>query len=164
MPQRGALEASGDPFEPFRLLDASGRVLKPAAAFLKELQAGGRSATTQRSYGLALLRWFRFLTAIEVPWDQATRVEARDFSRWIQTADKPGRPHWRRRGEPAAAARPASTNTQGSPNLVTGENDNPIWPHRDGLFWPHCRSGILGACLGGEGGDGAHLKVPRPAR
>ena len=36
-----------------------------------------------------LLRWFRFCWAIEVPWDQATRSEARDFCRWLQLADKP---------------------------------------------------------------------------
>jgi integrase len=31
------------------------------------------------------------LWAAGVPWDQATRAEARDFSRWIQIAVKPGR-------------------------------------------------------------------------
>ena len=61
-----------------------------------ELAACGRPATTQRSYGMDLLRWFRFLWAIGVAWDQATRVEARDFCRWLQIADKPIRPHWRR--------------------------------------------------------------------
>jgi integrase len=35
-----------------------------------------------------LLRWFRFCWAIGVPWNRATRVEARDFSRWIQVTDK----------------------------------------------------------------------------
>src|SRR5674476_3879 len=86
VPPPRALVVSGDPFEPFRLLDASGQVVAPVAAFLRELQACGRPETTQRSYGLALLRWFRFLGAIEVAWDQATRVEARDFCRWIQVA------------------------------------------------------------------------------
>jgi len=38
---------------------------------------------------MALLRWFRFLWAIDVAWDHATRVEARDFCRWIQIAGKP---------------------------------------------------------------------------
>ena len=38
---------------------------------------------------MALLRWFRFLWAVGVPWDQATRVEARDFVRWVQVAGKP---------------------------------------------------------------------------
>jgi integrase len=36
-----------------------------------------------------LLRWFRFCWATGVPWDQATRSEARDFCRWIQIAAKP---------------------------------------------------------------------------
>jgi hypothetical protein len=35
-----------------------------------------------------LLRWLRFCWAIGVPWNQATRIEARDFSRWIQVSDK----------------------------------------------------------------------------
>ena len=67
VPQDGSLEESGDPFEPCRLLDASGRVVQPVAAYLRDLQACGRPETTQRSYGLALLGWFRFLRAIEVP-------------------------------------------------------------------------------------------------
>ncbi len=41
-----------------------------------------------------LLRWFRFLWAAGIGWDQATRAEARDFCRWIQLAAKaaPGAP------------------------------------------------------------------------
>ena len=121
VPQHGALRASGDPFEPFQLLDATGRVIGPAAAFLRELQACGRPATTQRSYGLALLRWFRFLRAIEVPWDQATRAEARDFCRWIQVAAKPVRPHWRHAGEAAPESWPAAVKVPATPNPVTGK-------------------------------------------
>ena len=37
--------------------------------------------------------------AIEVPWNRATRVEARDFSRWRLVAGKQPRPHWRRPNE-----------------------------------------------------------------
>jgi hypothetical protein len=58
-----------------------------------ELMACGRPATAQRSYGMDLLRWFRFLWALGVQWDQATRVEARDFCRWLQIVVKPSRPH-----------------------------------------------------------------------
>lgn len=43
-----------------------------------------------------LLRWFRFLWAIDVPWHRASRIEARDFSRWMLLGGKPVRPHWRR--------------------------------------------------------------------
>lgn len=121
VPRRGALEASGDPFEPFRLLDAAGEVVQPVTEFLRELQACGRPATTQRSYGLALLRWFRFLDAIEVRWDRATRVEARDFCRWLQVADKPVGPHWRHRAESAEESPPTSAIERRSPNPVTGK-------------------------------------------
>ena len=90
--QYGSLEATGDPFEPYRLEDAEGVVVAPAAAYLRDLQACGRPATTQRSYGMDLLRWFRFLRAAGIGWDQATRVEARDFISWLQVTGKPGQP------------------------------------------------------------------------
>src|SRR5260370_31771838 len=60
----GRLEETGSPWEPYRLVDPSGAVVQPAARFLAELQALGRSEATQRSYGNDLLRWFRFLWAI----------------------------------------------------------------------------------------------------
>jgi site-specific recombinase XerC len=86
----GALEATCNPFEPYQVVDAGGVVVAPVAAYLRDLQACGRPAATQRSYAMDLLRWFRFLWAVDVGWDQATRVEARDFCRWIQLAAKPG--------------------------------------------------------------------------
>ena len=95
VPRRGSLVATGELFEPYRLVDGDGAVVVPVAGFFAELAACGRPATTQRSYGMDLLRWFRFLWAIGVGWDQATRVEARDFCRWLQVAVKPTRPHWR---------------------------------------------------------------------
>ncbi|WP_203684294.1 hypothetical protein [Actinoplanes siamensis] len=49
---------------------------------------------------MALLRWFRFLWAVEIVWREATRIEARDFSRWIQIGTKPVRPHWRAPDKP----------------------------------------------------------------
>lgn len=56
--------------------------------FLRELLVAGRSAATLRSYGMDLLRWWRFLRAVDIGWDRATRVEARDFSCWIQLTVK----------------------------------------------------------------------------
>jgi len=88
----GALEARGDLFEPYQVVDVDGVVVAPVASYLRDLQACGRPAATQRSYAMDLLRWFRFLRAVDVGWDQATRVEARDFCRWIQLAGKPGGP------------------------------------------------------------------------
>lgn len=93
--QHGSLEVTGDLFVPYRLVDGDGAVVVAVAAFFAELAACGRPATTQRSYGMDLLRWFRFVWALEVDWNQAIRVEARDFCRWLQLTTKPVRPHWR---------------------------------------------------------------------
>ena len=113
VPQVGRLVATADPWEPYRLLDPGGVAVAAVAAFLRDLQAAGRSAATMRSYGMDLLRWFRWLWAAGVAWDRATPAEARDFCRWLQVAGKPARPHWRKQDEietraRAAAAAPAS--------------------------------------------------------
>src|SRR5438045_117188 len=70
-------------WEPYRLVDARGEVVTAVSVFLHELQGSGRTAATQRSYAMDLLRWFRFLWAVDVSWVQATRAEARDFCRWL---------------------------------------------------------------------------------
>jgi site-specific recombinase XerD len=109
------LIATDDVWEPYRLLDADGTVATSVAAFLRELTAAGRSAATLRSYGMDLLRWWRFLHAVEVRWDRATRLEARDFSCWIQLTVKE-----RRRLRPDAV-RSATARVPGAPNRVTGK-------------------------------------------
>ena len=110
VPRVGAVRTTEDLWEPVRLIDAAGDVVAfRLAAFLKELQASGRSTSTQRSYAMDLLRWFRFAGAVEVPWDQATRLEARDFCRWLALKEKPARPTGR--------VRSASS----LPNPVTGK-------------------------------------------
>jgi site-specific recombinase XerD len=119
VPQRGSLEATGDLFVPYRLVDGEGAVVVPAAVFFAELAGCGRPATTQRSYGMDLLRWFRFVWALRVEWDQATRVEARDFCRWLQLSVKPVRPHWR---YPAGAPQSGSgARSPATTNAVTGK-------------------------------------------
>ncbi len=92
------------------MIDAAGDPVTAVAAFLKDLQASGRSVSTQRSYAMDLLRWFRFIWAIGVPWGEATRVEARDFCRWLAFADKATR-------FPAAGR-----STSNVPNPVTGKS------------------------------------------
>ena len=108
---------------PFQLLDRDGRIVQPVSDYLNDLQAGGRRPATQRSYGMDLLRWFRFLWAIGVPWDQATRSEARDFSRWLLLADKPVRAHWRSAGADRVrlGVAPMLAKSQATSNPVTGK-------------------------------------------
>lgn len=118
VPLVGALEKTDDVFDPYRLLDASGLVVVPVSKYLKDLRAAGRAESTQRSYVMDLLRWFRFLWAIDVDWDRATRVEARDFCRWLQSVDKPVRAHWRTGVSPTPdPVRPRA----GTVNPVTGK-------------------------------------------
>lgn len=73
------------------LLDASDRPVPEVSEFFASMLASGASASSLRSYGLALLRWWRFLAAVEVPWDRASRVEARDFVLWMRLVGPAGR-------------------------------------------------------------------------
>src|SRR6266700_1095621 len=100
----GQLVEFDDPWEPYRLVDPDGKPVEAVGVYFRDLQAAGRSSATVRSYGMDLLRWFRFLWAVGVPWDRATRVEARDFCRWMQIAGKPARSSGRGRNAPAGGA------------------------------------------------------------
>src|SRR5215470_14478081 len=105
VPRAGRLVATGDRYEPYRLIGPDGMVVEAAAGFFRDLLAAGRAESTVRSYGMDLLRWFRFLDAAEVSWDRATRAEARDFSRWLQAG---GRQYRGPRTRGAHAGKPAA--------------------------------------------------------
>jgi hypothetical protein len=122
--QVGFLQATGGPWDPYRLVDPSGEVVGPVTVYLMDLQAAGRAVATQRSYGMDLLRWFRFCWATGTPWDQATRSEACDFCRWIQIAAKPVSPRWTGRSEAGgemAADVAVTTPKRRAANRVTGK-------------------------------------------
>jgi site-specific recombinase XerD len=84
----GRLVATGDAQEPYRIIGPGGEIVEPASVFLRDLLASGKAESTLRSYSVDLLRWWRFLDAVDVEWDRATRAEARDFSCWIQLTAK----------------------------------------------------------------------------
>jgi hypothetical protein len=50
-----------------------------------------------------LLRWFRFLAAIDVSWNRARRADVRDFVLWLRSSHNPARD--RRRADAPARAR-----------------------------------------------------------
>ena len=85
VPAVGRLIATGNRYEPYRMLGPDGVGVEPVTGFFRDVLAAGRAEATVRSYGMDLLRWFRFLWAIDVSWDRATRIEARDFSRWMRS-------------------------------------------------------------------------------
>jgi hypothetical protein len=116
VPRTGRLVVADDGTEPYRLLDSQGATVEPVRVFLRELLASGRSTSTLRSYGMDLLRWWRFLHAVDVGWDRATRLEARDFSCWIQVTVE-------QRRQPAMVGGARLTNTvAGEANMLTGKS------------------------------------------
>ena len=74
------------------LLDAAGEPIEEVSEFFATMLACGASFSSLRSYGLAQLRWWRFLAAVDVPWQRATRLEARDFVLWMRLVGPAGRP------------------------------------------------------------------------
>ena len=66
------------------VVDDKGGEVFAVSEFLASLLAGGASRSSVRSYAMALLRWWRFLAAVDVDWERASRVEARDFVLWMR--------------------------------------------------------------------------------
>ena len=48
----GSLQATGSRWEPYRLIDPDGVRVEAVTAFFRDLQAGGCSEATVRSYGM----------------------------------------------------------------------------------------------------------------
>ena len=63
VPAAGALRETGNRLEPYQLVDPAGVPVLAVSSYFRDLQAAGRSAATVRSYGMDLLRWFRFVWA-----------------------------------------------------------------------------------------------------
>ncbi|MEU0939008.1 site-specific integrase [Embleya sp. NPDC005971] len=105
----GRVAETGDPLQPFALLDEHGVEVAAVGEFLHHMLADDARPASLRSYAYELLSWFRFLRAIDVAWDAAGRAEARDFALWLKTVRKPSRP--RRSDAPAP----------GSVNPLTGK-------------------------------------------
>ncbi|WP_199562082.1 site-specific integrase [Micromonospora deserti] len=107
LPLWGSVVAS-DGAAPWLVVDGLGDQVEPVALFLRDLAARGRSASSIRSYALALLRWWRFLVAIGMQWDRVTSAEVRDFVLWLGRAAKP-----------VATRRTVSRTSAGQVNPVT---------------------------------------------
>jgi integrase/recombinase XerD len=74
---------------PWLLVDEDGRVVEPAARFLKDLVARDASPSSVRSYAYVLLRWWRWLLVVDMSWDRATSAEVRDLVLWLARTTKP---------------------------------------------------------------------------
>lgn len=93
---------------PWMVVDPTNSPVVPVEAFLADFAARGNAASSVRSYAFALLRWWRWLLVVDVPWDCATSAETRGFVLWLTATVKPRR-----------SARTASAATAGQVNPVT---------------------------------------------
>ncbi|WP_211588563.1 tyrosine-type recombinase/integrase [Allorhizocola rhizosphaerae] len=100
VPRLGRIAQVEDVVVPVRLLDPVEAEVDEVTLFLRDMRACDRSVGSLRSYGLALLRWYRFLWAAGVCWDRAGRDEARDFMLWLDVERKPRQ----RKSGPAAGS------------------------------------------------------------
>jgi integrase len=79
---------------PWRVLDQGGVEIVEVSEYLRDAVAKDFSPASVESYARALLRWLRFLWALDVAWDRAARAEVRDFVLWMRASvkDRPRRP------------------------------------------------------------------------
>jgi integrase len=82
----------------------------PVCKWLRDLDASDVSGGTLRSYGFDLLRWLRFLYAVDGGWERAERLHVRQFVEFLRAAPNP----LRERRSPTLPA-------LGSVNQLTGK-------------------------------------------
>lgn len=73
---------------PWLVVDPHGVPVEPIRRYLVDFVAQDNRAGSVRSYAYGLLRWWRWLYAVDVQWHQATPTEARDLVLWLKQAAK----------------------------------------------------------------------------
>ncbi|WP_461123154.1 tyrosine-type recombinase/integrase [Saccharothrix stipae] len=107
LPRWGRVARAEGPV-PWLVIDDAGVPVAPIRRYLTDFVAGDTSVSSVRSYCYALVRWWRWLRAIDVEWDKATPAEVRDLVLWMKQATKPRR-----------SPRTASAITAGTINPIT---------------------------------------------
>ena len=177
VPLLGSLEATGDLFQPYRLVGHDGGGVGSAAASFAELTARGAAGDDAAFVWDGSAALVPVLVGARVDWDQATRVEARDFVDWLQVTVKPTRLHWRypAGGAPASATEPAAARV----NAVTGKpsrgdrNEAATVANCESVLrafttstwrWGRGRCSTCSRCLGTAGPDGRRRTTIRWSR
>lgn len=107
----GRVEADARAPVPFRMVFPDDiRAERAVNAYLADLSDTFARPLTLRSYGFDILRWLRFLVAVEVVFDEAVRSDYTDFRRWLLEHGKTG-----------GARRPLAEPRRGRLNRVTGK-------------------------------------------
>ncbi|WP_206509786.1 site-specific integrase [Rhodococcus sp. KRD197] len=119
----GAVERIEPPSGPIPyMVQIGGLEVIAISEYLRSLTLSDVRPLTVRSYAHDLLRWWRVLAMIEVPWDRATREDVEVMVGWLRTADNP-----QRHRTITSAAQSGSVNVKtGKPVLGTGYSPSTI--------------------------------------
>lgn len=91
LPGIGAVRQNTADLLPYAVVDEAGHEIEAFSVLLRDLVLTDMSPLTVRSYGNDLLRWWRVLELIGVPWDQAGRLEVEVLVGWMRSAVNPQR-------------------------------------------------------------------------
>ncbi|GLU61549.1 integrase [Paenarthrobacter ureafaciens] len=90
LPKIGCVTKTTDGALPWRVTGLTADA-KEIDDFLLTLATNDCSPQTLRSYAYDLLRWWRFLAAVGIRWDTATREDVRDLVLWMRQPRQEGR-------------------------------------------------------------------------
>jgi integrase/recombinase XerD len=111
---------------PWLVVDPDGVPVEPIRRYLVDFIARDNRPGSVRSYAYALLRWWRWLRAVGVEWNQATPAEARDLVLWLKQAAKTRQSKRTRSAATAGTVNPVTRkmhlSDQYTPNTIRHSN------------------------------------------
>lgn len=91
LPRKGRVVQTDKADLPFAVVDKAGAEVPPVSQFLEDVSLSDQSRLTGRSYAYDLLRWFRVLWALRVPWDRATSADTAALVGYLRNSSNPQR-------------------------------------------------------------------------
>jgi Phage integrase, N-terminal SAM-like domain len=119
---------------PWLVVDPDNVPVEPIRRYLVDFIARDNRPGSVRSYAYALLRWWRWLHAVGVEWNQATPAEARDLVLWLKQAAKLRQSKRTTSAATAGTINPVTRkrhlNDQYTPNTIRHSNSMPVLDER----------------------------------
>lgn len=91
IPRIGSVVHLNAQHPPYAVVCSKGKPIEPVVPYLRDLSLSDNSPSTGRSYAYDLLRWFRILWLLDIPWEKATEAEVVAIVGWLRTAPNPQR-------------------------------------------------------------------------
>ena len=91
LPRVGKVVKVPGDIPPYRVVDEDKSDVEAVTEYLRDLVLSDCSPKTIPAYASDLLRWFRLLWAVDVPWEKATEAEVALLVGWMREAGNPQR-------------------------------------------------------------------------